>query len=171
LHNVADTVKKATCTGAHKILSIEFLKPTLHSVPLTDEPVATVPIFYVKALHIAFFNDPLRMSQENFVSNCDIFTGKAKLQTSSLDEIYTGSHWEQARQKYCGDDSDAFPLALVCFYSKTNTDVLGSLSCAPFICAPSFLNKDCCNDDSNYMVLGYIPNLGYGKGKAKRQLR
>jgi hypothetical protein len=31
------------------------------------------------------------------------------------------------------------------------------------------LNKDCCNDDSNYMVLGYIPNLVYGKGKAKKQ--
>ena len=25
------------------------------------------------------------------------------------------------------------------------------------------------NDDSNYMVLGYIPTLGYGKGKAKNQ--
>ena len=72
-------------------------------------------------------------------------------------------------KKYCGDDPDAFPLALVCFYDKTNTDVFCSLSCAPFICAPSFLNKDCRNDDSNYMVLGYIPNLGYGKGKAKKQ--
>jgi hypothetical protein len=53
-----------------------------------------------------------------------------------------------------------------------NTDVFGSLSCAPFFCMQSFLNKEFCNDDSNYMVLGYIPNLGYGKGKAKkRQLR
>ncbi len=88
--------------------------------------------------------------------------------TSTFDEIHTGSLWEQARQKYCGDDPDAFPLALVCFYDKTNTDVVGSLSCAPFICTPSFLNKECCNDDSNYMVLGYIPNLGYGKGKVKK---
>jgi hypothetical protein len=30
------------------------------------------------------------------------------------------------------------------------------------------LNKDCCNDDSNYMVLGYIPNLGYGNKKAEK---
>ncbi len=103
------------------------------------------------------------MSQENFTSNYDIFTGKAKLPTSTLDEIHNGSLWEQARQKYCGDDPDA------CFYDKTNTDVFGSLSCAPFICTPSFLNKDCRNDDSNYMVVGYIPNLGYGKGKAKKQ--
>ncbi len=106
------------------------------------------------------------------MSNYDIFTGKAKSPTSTLDEIHTGSLWEQARQKYHGDDPDAFPLALVCFYDKTNTDVFGSLSFTPIICTPSFLNKDWRNDDSNYMVLGYIPNLGYGKGKAKtRQLR
>jgi hypothetical protein len=37
------------------------------------------------------------------------------------------------------------------------------------MCAPSFLNKDCCNDDSDYMVLGCIPNLGYGKEKVKKQ--
>ncbi len=155
-----------------KYYQLYFLKPTLHSVPLTDGSVATVPIFGIKALWIAFLNDPLRLSQENFASNYDIFTGKAKSPTSTLDENHAGSLWEQARQKYCGDDPDAFPLALVCFHDKTNTDVFGSLSCAPFICTPSFLNKDCRNDDSNYMVLGYIPNLGYGKGKPEnRQLR
>ncbi len=154
-----------------KYYQLNYLKPKLHSVPLTDGSVATAPSFGVKALLIAFLNDPLRMGQENFASNYDIFTGKAKLPTSTLDEIHSGSLWEQARQKYC-DGLDAFPLALVCFYNKTNTDVFGSLSCAPFICTPSFLNKDCHNDDSIYMVLDYIPNLGYGKGKAKnRQLR
>ena len=54
-------------------------------------------------------------------------------------------------------------------YDKTHTDLHGSLACAPFICTPAFFNRECRNDDSNYMVLGYIPNLGYGKGKAKRQ--
>jgi hypothetical protein len=152
-----------------KYYQLNFLKPKLHSVPLTDGSVATVPIFDVKALLIGFLNDPLRMRMENFASNYDIFTGKAKSPSSTLDEIHTGSLWEQARQKYCGDDPDAFPLALVCFYDKTNTGVFGSLSCASFICTPSFLNKDCCSDCSNYMVLGYIPNLGYGKGKAKKQ--
>jgi hypothetical protein len=79
---------------------------------------------------------------------------------------YTNDHFgSRPDKKYCGDDSYAFPLALVCFYDNTNTDVFGS----PFICTPSFWNKDCRNDDSNYMVLDYIPNLGYGKGKAKKQ--
>ncbi len=108
------------------------------------------------------------MLYKNFAYNYDIFTGKPKLPTSTLDEIHTGSLCEQARQKYCGDDPDAFPVALVCFYDKTNTDVFGSLSCEPFICTPLFLNKDCRNDDSNYMVWGYIPNIGYGKWKAKK---
>jgi hypothetical protein len=94
---------------------------------------------------------------------------KKKQACSTLDEIHTGSLWETARLKYCGDDPDAFPLALICFYDKTNTDVFGSLSCAPFSCTPSFLNQDCRNDDSNHMVLGYIPNLAFGKGKAKKQ--
>ena len=84
-------------------------------MPLTDGSVATVPIFDVKALLIAFLNDPMRMRQENFASNYDIFTGKVKLPTPTLDEIHTGSLWEQARQKYCGDNPDAFLLALVCF--------------------------------------------------------
>jgi hypothetical protein len=66
---------------------LNFLKPKLHSVPLTDGSVATVPIFNVKALLIAFLNDPLRMRQEIFASNYDIFTGKAKSPTSTLDEI------------------------------------------------------------------------------------
>ena len=31
------------------------------------------------------------------------------------------------------------------------------------------MNQECRNDDSNYIVLGYIPNIGYGKEKAKKQ--
>ncbi len=74
-----------------KYCQLNFLKPKLHSVPLTDGSIATVPFFDVKVLLIAFLNDPLRMCQENFASNYDIFTGKAKLPTSNLDEIHTGS--------------------------------------------------------------------------------
>jgi hypothetical protein len=101
-----------------KYYQLNFLKPTLHSVPLTDGSVATVPILDAKALLIAFLNDLCIMCQDNSASNYDIFTRKAKLPTSNLNEIHTGSLWEQARQKYCDDDPDPFPLALVCFYEK-----------------------------------------------------
>jgi hypothetical protein len=151
---------------------LNFLKPTLHSVPIMDGSVTTAPIFDVKAILVAFLNDPLQMREDNFAPNYDFFTGKAKVATPTLGGIHTRLLWEPSRQRYCGDDPDAFPLSLVCFYNNTNTDVFGSLLCAPFICTPTFLNKDCRNDYSNYMVLGYIPNLEYGLGKAKnRQLR
>jgi hypothetical protein len=145
---------------------MDFLKPRLHSVPLSGGTVATMTVFDVKALLIAFLNDPYKMRKENFESNYDIFTGKTINPQSRIDEIHTGSLWEPAREKCCGDDPDTFPMALVCVFDKTNTDVFGSLLCVPFICTPTFLNRDCRNDDSNYMVLGYVPNLGYGKGTA-----
>ncbi len=93
----------------------------------------------------------------------------AKLPTSTLDEIHTGSLWEQARQKYYDDDPDAFPLALVCFYEKTNTNLFGSLSCAPFICSPLFLNKDCRNDDSITWFWVISPILDMEKEKQKKK--
>jgi len=137
-----------------KYYQMDFLKPRLHSIPISDGTVATMTVIDVKALLIAFPNNPYKMREENFASNNDIFTEKTKNPQSRIDEIHTGSLWEPVRQKYCGDDPDAFPMALVlvCFYIKTNTNVFGSLSCAPFICTPTFLNRDCRNDDSNYMV-------------------
>ena len=152
-----------------KYYRLDFLKPTLHNVALSDGSVATVPIFDVKEILLSFLNDPSRMRKENLAPDYDPFTGKSTIANPPLDEIHTGSLWAAACQKYCGNDPNAFPLALVCFYDKTHTDLHGSLACAPFICTPSFLNRDCHNDDSNYMVLGYIPNLGHGKGKAKKQ--
>ena len=140
---------------------LDFLKPTMHNVSLSDGSVATVPIFDVKATLILFLNYPNRMRRENFAASFDPFTGKSTITNPPLDEIHTGT--------ICGNDPNSFPLALVCFYDKTHTDLHWSLACAPFIYTPAFLNKECRNDDSNYMVLGYIPSLGYGKRKAKRQ--
>jgi len=137
---------------------LDFLKPIMHSVPLSDGTIATVPVFDVKALLISFLNDPQRMKKQNIASNYDIFTGKPTITTDIIDEIHTGSIWEEARREFCGDDPSAFPLGLVCFYDKTHTDVYGSLACAPFIAIPSFLNRECRQDDSIYMVFGYIPD-------------
>jgi hypothetical protein len=58
-----------------KYYKLDFLKPTLHNVPLSDGSVATVPIFDVKAMLLSFLNDPQKMRIENFAQNYDIFTG------------------------------------------------------------------------------------------------
>jgi hypothetical protein len=47
-----------------KHYQLDFLKPTLHSVPLSDGSVATVPIIDVKAQFIAFLNNPLHMCKK-----------------------------------------------------------------------------------------------------------
>jgi hypothetical protein len=147
-----------------KYYNLKFMQQTLHHVPLVDGSVATVPIFNVKPLLFSFLNDPLHMRKENFAPDYDIFTGRATSPITHIDEVHSGSLGETAHHQYCGDNPNAFPLALIDFYNKTNTDAHGSLSCAQFIVTPSFLNIECRNDDANYMMLGYIPNLGLGKG-------
>jgi hypothetical protein len=87
-------------------------------VPFTDGSIATIPIFDVKAILVAFLNDHLQMRTENFAPNYDIFTGKAKLPTSTLDKIHTGLLWESARQRYCGSDPNVFPLHWCAFMTK-----------------------------------------------------
>ena len=67
---------------------MDFLKPRLHSVPLSGGTVATMTVFDVKALLIAFLNDPYKMREENFASNYDIFTGKTINPQSRIDEIH-----------------------------------------------------------------------------------
>jgi hypothetical protein len=95
----------------------------MHNVALSDGSVATVPIFDVKETLLSFLNDPGRMRRENFAANYDPFTGKSTITNPPLDEIHTGTIWDAACQKYCGNDPNSFPLALVCFYDKTHTDL------------------------------------------------
>jgi len=75
---------------------LDFLKPILCTITLSNGTLATMTIFDVKALLIAFLNDQLKMQEENFASNYDIFSGKAKSPRSTVDEIHTGSLWEPA---------------------------------------------------------------------------
>ncbi len=117
----------------------------MHNVPLSDGSVANV-----KETLLAFLKDPCRMCVKNNAPNYDPFTRKSTMMNPPLDEIHTGTIWNAACQHYCGNDPNAFPLALVCFYDKTHTDLHGSLACAPFICTPAFLNRDARNNDSNY---------------------
>ena len=107
------------------------LQLTLHYVTLSDSSIVTVPVFDVKAVILSILHDPRRMNPRNFAAGYDIFTGASTDGSNlKLNEIHTGSLWNTAREHYCGD-TDAFPLALLCFYDKTHTDLYGALSCAP----------------------------------------
>ena len=103
-HNVDYTTQQhLSCKQLVQLLTryyqLDFLIPILHTVPLSNESVATMTLFNVKSLLIAFLNNPLKTRKENCASNYNIFTGKSKMPTSSIDEIHTGSLWEPARRK------------------------------------------------------------------------
>jgi hypothetical protein len=52
-----------------------------------DGSVATIPIFDVKAILVAFLNDPLLMHEENFIPNYDIFTRARVLDIMSSNDF------------------------------------------------------------------------------------
>jgi len=64
---------------------MDFLKPRLHSVPLSGGTVATMTVFDVNALLIAFLNNLYKMRKKYFAFNYDIFTGKTKNPQSRIE--------------------------------------------------------------------------------------
>ena len=68
-HNVDYTtlqilVRKQFVQLLTTIYQLDFLKPILHTVPLSIGTVATMSIFDVKTLLIAFLNNPLKMQRK-----------------------------------------------------------------------------------------------------------
>jgi len=139
-------------------------------VTLTDSSVVTVPIFDVKSVILSMLHDRTRMQPKNFAHGYDLFSGKVTAaQSTDVNEIHTGALWNSAVEFYCQHDSNVLPLAMVCFYDKTHTDLHGSLSCAPFVMTFSFFNEKARGSEKFYSVLGYIPNLSYGLGSSSNK--
>ena len=156
-------------TSLSSLYNLHHLKPILHQVQLTDSSIVTVPIFDVKAVILSILHDTKRMQTKHFAHGYDLFSGKPTSSTTTMHEIHTGALWNTARNYYCRDTMNAFPLALVCFYDKTHTDLHGALSCAPFVMTFSFFNEKARSCDEFYSVLGYIPNLSYGSGQFSKK--
>ncbi len=132
---------KELTTTLSKLYQFNKMKPVMHRITISDGSVVTVPVFDVKAVLLSILHDPQRMTYENFAMNYDVFLGKPTQAVTHYNEIHTGNLWSTACDYYCSNDSDAFPLGLVCFYDKIHTDVFGALSCAPFIATFLFFNK------------------------------
>ena len=103
------------------------MKPHMHQITIYDGSVVTVPVFDVKAVLLSILHDRQRMCYENFALDYDIFLGKPTQPVTHYNEIHTGYLWSTACDYYCSNDSNSFPLGLVCFYDKTHMDVFGSL--------------------------------------------
>ena len=162
--------RKALLKVLTKVFNLHESKPTIVRVPVSmNTSHASVAVFNVKARLLSILHDENLMQPQNFAKDYDIFTGKSTVEITHYDEVHTGYLFEMARSHWCKNDPDAFPVPLIAFYDKTHVDVFGSLSCSPFIVWPSFFNMNCRRKKESSRVLGYVPNLGYGKGKSNRE--
>ena len=58
-----------------KYYKLDFLKPILHTVAMSDGTVATVPVFDAKDMILDILNNPTCMSQSNFAEGYNVLTG------------------------------------------------------------------------------------------------
>ena len=147
------------------------MKPTNQNVKLTDNTLATVPVFDAKTMILSLLHDPSLMKQENLAEGYDIFTGE-ELDgyncNNNYGEIHTGDAWKPALRRFCGDYGDYMPIALVLFGDKSHTDLHGLLSIEPVTFTLSMFNRSARNLPQFWRPLGYISNLSAGKGEVNR---
>jgi len=96
---------------------------------------------------------------ENHKSNCN------------YGEIHTGDEWIPARDHYCrshNNFTNDMPVCIVIFGHKSHTDLHSALALTPIIFTLTFFNEKCHNNPKFWRVLGYRPNLGYGKNKSNK---
>ena len=154
--------------------SLASLRPVNKQVTLHDNSRVTVPVFDAKAMIMDILTNPVLMKKENFAQGYDIFSGDVDITHSAnsvYGEIHTGDEWIPARNKFCKTHDNTtkdMPIALVIFGDKSHTDLHGALSLTPIIFTLTLFNQKCRNDPQFWRVLGYVPNLGYGKNKSNK---
>lgn len=154
-----------------KMFGIQSMAPEYSQVRMSDNSVATVPVFDAKAMILSLLHDPLLMRKENFADGYNIFNGEqwdgAECNTK-YGEIHTGDAWEPALRRFCGNERKYMPIALVLFGDKSHTDLHGTLSVEPVTFTLSLFNRSARNLPQFWRLLGYIPNLSAGKGESNR---
>jgi hypothetical protein len=60
------------------------------------------------------------------------------------------------------------PVGLIIFGDKSHTDLHGALSLATIILTLTLFNHAAQNDLKFWRPIGYIPNLGYGRGTSNK---
>ena len=145
-----------------KSLEVSKLKHNDVEVKLSSGGVASVAVFDLKAMIMAFLTDERLMTEENFADGLNIFTGKPEGVINDFGEIHTGDAWEPECQQFCGNVPHNMPLALVVFADKSHLDLHGSLSMLPIIFTLSFFNEKSRNSVDFWRPIAFLPNLNAG---------
>jgi hypothetical protein len=145
-----------------KSLEVSKLKHKDVEVNLSSGGKASVAVYNLEAMIMSLLTDERLMKPENIAEGYDLFTGKSVGEVHHLGEIHTGEAWEPARQKFCGDDPNNMPLALVVFADKSHLDLHGTLSTLPIIFTLSCFNEQSRNSVDFWRPMAFIPNLNAG---------
>ncbi len=160
--------QKQLLAQVERIFQTNSLKPTYSRVRLTNNTLATVPVFDIKSMILLMVHDKSLMNKENFAVRLDDFTGNVHTtcnQNNLCGEIHTGDATEPAREKFCGRDGKYMPFGIIIFGNKSHTDLHGSLSVTPITFTATFFNCKARNNQAFWKLIACLPNLAYGKGQ------
>ncbi len=109
------------------------------------------------------------MNKKNFAEGYNVLTGKVDNHPTNnkYRELHTGDAWRPARDRYCQNKTD-MPVGLIVFGDKSHTDLHEALSLTPIIFTLTLVNRAAQNDMKFWRAIGYIPNLGYGRGTSNK---
>ena len=115
------------------------------------------------------------MQESNFAPGYNVFTGGVDEhhdENKRYSEINTGDAWLPARDKFCNpnNNGDNMPVGLIVFGDKSHTDLHGALALTPIIFTLTMFKRASRNNTNFWRLLGYIPNLSYGKNEADRTM-
>jgi hypothetical protein len=83
--------------------------------------------------------------------------------------VHTSAAWLPARNRYFKNETD-MPVGLIVFGDKSQTDLNGALLLTPIIFTMTLFNSAAQNDSKFWRLIGYIPNLGYGREISNKSL-
>jgi hypothetical protein len=118
---------------------------------------------------ISSLTDPSVMNEKNFAEGYNVLTGEVDNlpANNKYGEVHTGDAWLPARDRYCHNKTDT-PVGLIVFGDKSHTDLHGALLLTPIIFTLTLFNRAAQNDLKFWRPIGYIPNLGYGRGTSNK---
>ncbi len=155
--------RRSLLTSTQKTYNSKAFQPINGTVRLHNNSLVTVPVFDTKHMIISLMNE------KNFSEGYNMLTGEVDNHSANnkYGEVHTGDAWLPARDWYCQNKTD-MPVGLIVFGDKSHTDLHGSLSLTLIIFTLTLFNHAAQNDSKFRRPIGYIPNLGYGRGTSSK---
>lgn len=163
--------RKKYLLNVEEMVGSNTLKPKDINVHLTSGSTATVSVFNLEAQIKSLLEDKELMSPQNLAPGYDYLSGMATEPITHYSEVHTGTDWEPARQRFCGDNPKNMPVALILFIDKSHFGSNGSLSTTPICFTLSCFNQEMRNNPKFWRLWCYLPNLSYGAKSKKMNSR